>query len=142
MHSPISKQVLFATVLCGLTLSSGSLLAGARVVSGQWEHTMTTDGEAESDKATDCMTAEEAASINGDSKTGRAYYERKAHGTCKIKMFELKGNTMSYVLSCGDRSIENTVTFRGETSEGVTISEGPDGIQTMHIKSRRLGACP
>ena len=49
---------------------------------------------------------------------------------------------MSYVISCGDRSIENTVTFHGETSEGVTISKGPDGTSTMHVKSRRLGACP
>jgi Protein of unknown function (DUF3617) len=142
MHSNIPKHVVFGTVLCGLTLSSGLLLAGARVVGGQWEHTMTTDGEAGSDKATTCMTAEEAASINGDSKSGRAYNERKAPGACKIKTFELKGNTMSYVVSCGNRSVENTVTFHGDTSEGTTISKGPEGTQTMHIKSRRLGACP
>jgi hypothetical protein len=135
------RRILSGLLLCALILSSGSLVAGARVVSGQWEHTMTTDGEPGSDKVTDCMTPEEAASINGDSQGGRAFFEKKAHGACKLKVFELKGSTMSYVVNCGARSVENTVTFHGETSEGVTVSKGPEGTQTMHVNSRRLGAC-
>jgi hypothetical protein len=111
-------------------------------MSGQWEHTMTTDGETESRKVSACMSADEAAAFNGDSKTGRAYFEKKAHGPCTIKSFEIKGDTMSYLLSCGDRSIDSKVTFHGETSEGVTTTKAPDGTHTMHTKSRRLGACP
>ena len=142
MHSkPAARRTLSRTLLCGLLLASGPLLAGARVVGGQWEHTMTTDGQAEPRKVTGCMTADEAAAYNGDSKTGRAYFEKKSQGHCTIKTFELQGITMSYLLICGDRSIENKVTFYGNTSEGVTITKAPDGTHTMHTKSRRLGAC-
>jgi hypothetical protein len=141
MNSKTAKRVLFGTILCGLLLASGPLLAGARVVAGQWEHTMTTEGQTEPKKVSVCMTADEAASFNGDSKSGRAYFEKKMHAPCSIKTFELKGNTLSYLLVCGDRTIENTVTFHGETSEGVTVTKAPDGTHTMHVKSRRLGAC-
>jgi len=142
MNFKPTKQTLSRSALCALLLASGSLLAGARVMGGQWEHTMTTDGEAQPRKVTACMSAEEAAAFNGDSKTGRAYFEKKAHGPCKIKTFEIQGNTMSYALTCGDRSIENKVTFHGDSSEGVTVTKAPDGTHTMHTKSRRLGACP
>jgi hypothetical protein len=88
------------------------------------------------------MSVEEAAAFNGDSTTGRAYFEKKQPKTCTIKRFELQGNTMSYQLGCGARSIENKVTFHGDTSEGVTVTKAPDGTHTMHTKARRLGACP
>jgi hypothetical protein len=142
MNSKPVKRTLCRTIICALLLAPWTLLAAARVMGGQWEHTMTTDGETQPRKVTACMSAEEAAAFNGDSKTGRAYFEKKAHGPCKIKSFEIAGNTMSYALTCGDRSIENKVTFHGESSEGVTITKGPDGTDTMHTKSRRLGACP
>ena len=101
---------------------------------------MTTDGQPER-KVTVCMKADEVAGLNGDTKTGRAYFEKKMRGPCTIKTFELKGETLGYLLDCGDRTIENTVTFHGETSEGVTVTKAPDGTHTMHIKSRRLGPC-
>jgi hypothetical protein len=142
MHLEITKRTGTRTIFCALLLASGAVWAGSRVVSGQWEYTMSADGETESNKLTACMTAEEAAAFNGDSKTGRAYFEKKQPRTCTIKSFELQGNTMSYRLACGDRSIENKVTFHGDTSEGVTITKAPDGTHTMHTKARRLGACP
>jgi Protein of unknown function (DUF3617) len=138
----ITDRTLSRAILCGLFLASGPLLAGVRVVSGQWEHTMTTDGETQSRKVTACLSADEAKGINGDSKAGRAYFEKKQKGPCKIKTFEIKGNTLSYALSCGDRTIENKTTFHGETSEGVSITKALDGTHTMHVKSRRLGPCP
>jgi hypothetical protein len=104
--------------------------------------TTTTDGEKEPEKVTACMKADEAAGFNGDSASGRAYFERKMGAHCTIKTFELKGGTLSYLLICGDRTIENTVTFHGETSEGVTVTRAPDGTHTMHVKARRVGACP
>jgi hypothetical protein len=137
-----NKRALFGSIFCGLLLASGPLLAGARVTAGQWEHTMTTDGQTEPKKVSACMKADEAASFNGDSKSSRAYFEKKMHGPCTIRTYELKGDTLSYLLSCGDRTIENTVTFHGETSEGVTVTKAPDGTHTTHVKSRRLGACP
>lgn len=143
MDAKATKHVFLGTIVCGLLLASAPLLAGAtRVVAGQWEHTMTTDGQTEARKVSVCMKPDEAASFNGDSKSGRAYFEKKMQGACTVKRFELKGDTLSYLLSCGDRTIENTVTFHGETSEGTTVTKAPDGTHTSHIKSRRLGACP
>ena len=136
------KRIGSQTVFCALLVAPGALWAGARVVNGQWEYTMTADGKAEPNTITVCMSAEEAAAFNGDSKTGRAYFEKKQPKTCTIKSFDLQGNTMSYHLECGARSIENKVTFHGDTSEGVTITKAPDGTHTMHTKARRLGACP
>ena len=138
----ITNRTLSRTILCGLVLAPGALLAGVRVMSGQWEHTMTTDGETLSRKVTACLSADEANGINGNSKTGRAYFEKKQKGPCKIKTFEIKGDTLSYTLSCGDRTIENRTAFHGETSEGVSVTKAPDGTHTMHVKSRRLGPCP
>jgi hypothetical protein len=137
-----THPTLFRTVLCCLLLASGPLLAGLRVVSGQWEHTMTSDGDTPPRKVTTCMTADEASSINGDSRTGRAYFEKKQRGPCKIKTFEIQGDTVSYQLGCGDRTIESKTTFHGDTSEGTTTTKAPDGTHTMHVKSRRMGACP
>ena len=142
MNLERTKRIGSRTLSCALLLASGTLWAGSRVVGGQWEYTMTTDGETESNKITVCMSVEEAAAFNGDSTTGRAYFEKKQPKTCTIKRFELQGNTMSYQLGCGARSIENKVTFHGDTSEGVTVTKAPDGTHTMHTKARRLGACP
>jgi len=137
-----TKRTLVGMISLGLLLVAAPLWAAARVLAGQWEHTMTTDGEAEPHKATVCMKAAEADGLNGDAKTGRAYFEKKMHGPCTIKTFELKGDTLSYLLSCGERTIENKVTFHGDSSEGVTVTHGPDGVLTMRTKSSRLGACP
>lgn len=84
------------------------------------------------------MSVEEAAAFNGDSTTGRAYFEKKQPKTCTINRFELQGNTMSYQLGCGARSIENKVTFHGDTSEGVAVTKAPDGTHTMSLT--RVGA--
>jgi hypothetical protein len=91
MSSKTIRPALCRTLLGGLLFMSGPLLAGDRVVSGQWEHTMTTDGQAQPRKVTACMSADEAAAFGGDSKTARAYFEKKAHGPCTVKAFEIQG---------------------------------------------------
>ena len=140
--SKTTRRLLTGTILGGFLLASGTILAAARVVAGQWEYTMTTDGQAESRKATACMTADEAAAYNGDLATVRAYFEKKQRGPCKIKTVDVQGNTLSYLLTCGDRTIETKVTFHGDTSEGVTTTKVGATTQTTHTKARRLGACP
>ena len=120
------------------------LLAAERMLSGQWESAMTTYGETRIVKF--CIDAAEAASNNGDSKSGREFAEKKAKkagGTCTIETYDIKGDTISYSMLCGNRSIKSTQTYGGETAEGVlsTTVQGKTTTNTQ-IKSRRIGSCP
>jgi len=89
-----------------------------------------------------CLTQEQAAALNGDSKAGRADAIKRAGKRCTVKSWEASGDTVSYELVCGDRTISDTTRYHGETSEGVkTITfEGKKSSTT--ITSKRLGACP
>src|SRR5689334_2850312 len=143
MTHQTTQRFLLRTLLGGLLLGSATVLGGVRAMSGQWEYVMTTDGQPEPRKTTACMSPAEAAAYNGDLATVRAYFEKKQRGPCKIKTIGVAGDTLSYVLDCGDRTIENKVTFHGDTSEGVMVAKTAAGkTQTTHTKARRLGACP
>ena len=137
-----AQRILSSVILGGFLFASGSALGAPRVISGQWEYTMTTDGQEEPRKITSCMSVAEAAAYNGDLATVRAFFEKKQRGLCKIKTVEVQANSVSYFLSCGERTIENKITFHGDTSESVSVAKGPEGTQTMRTKARRLGACP
>jgi len=62
-----------------LALASAPLSAGERIRPGQWEFTITHPGS-EPNVFKHCVTADEATSVNGDTKTARAYAEKKAAG--------------------------------------------------------------
>ena len=139
------KWVSFSVVFGSLLLAAAtSPLAAERMSSGQWESAMTTDGATRNVKF--CIDAAEAASNNGDSKTGRDFAEKKAKkagGRCTVESYDIKGDTVSYSMLCGDRTIKSNQAFRGDTSEGVltTTVQGKAPVTTQ-IKSRRLGSCP
>lgn len=105
---------------------------------------MTTDGATRSVKF--CIDAAEAASNNGDSKTGRDFAEKKAQkagSRCTVEAYDIKDSTVSYTLLCGDRTIKSTQTYRGDVAEGVlSTSLQGKATTTTQIKSRRLGSCP
>ena len=104
---------------------------------------MTTDGATRT--VTGCLSADEAASINGDSKSARGFAEKKGEklgSPCKIKSYEITGDTGSYALSCGDRTITDKTVYHGETSEGVKTVTRDGKTITTRIKSRRIGTCP
>ena len=104
---------------------------------------MTTDGDTRT--VTFCISAAEAASINGDSKSGREFAEQKAKKSgspCAIKAYDIKGDTVSYTLSCGQRVITDRTTFHGDTSEGVKTVVSASMTVTTPVRSRRIGACP
>ena len=117
-------------------------VAADRIASGKWESAMTTDGTTRT--VTYCISPEEAASINGDSKTGRDFAEKKAAksgSSCVIKSYEIKGETVFYSLTCGSRSITDATVFHGETSEGVKTITNEGKTVTTRLKSRRVGTC-
>jgi hypothetical protein len=89
-----------------------------------------------------CMTSDQANEMNGDTKTARAFAEKRTKGRCTIKSYDVQGNTVSYSLVCGGRTIDSTTTFIGDKSEGTLKTTTADGaVDTKIVKARRLGAC-
>jgi Protein of unknown function (DUF3617) len=142
----LPRQTILFGALNGLVLLFFALSvaeAADRIANGKWESAMTTDGETKT--VTYCISPAEAASINGDSRTGRDFAEKKAEkagSRCTIKSYDLKGDTGSYILNCGSRTITDTTNYHGDTSEGVkTVTNEGVTIKTS-LKSRRVGPCP
>jgi len=116
------------------------LQAADRMAAGQWEFTLTGNGESRTMKQ--CMSPDQANEMNGDTKTARAFAEKRANGRCTIKSYDIQGDTVKYSLVCGDRTIDSRTTFHGDTSEGTLKTTTADGnVDTRTVKARRLGAC-
>ena len=138
MPSRISTALLAAI---GLTLAVAPLSAADRLQIGQWEFTSTTKGEAHTFKR--CVTPDEAGSVNGDTRSARAYAEKQTAGHCTISAYKVGGNAVSYAMVCGPRTIRCTATYHGDTFESdlKTKAEGAAEVVT-HVKAHRLGDCP
>lgn len=90
-----------------------------------------------------CMTPDQANEMNGDTKTARGFAEKRTKGRCTIKSYDIQGNTVKYSLVCGDRTIDSSTTFTGDTSEGTLTTTTADGkVDAKTVKAHRLGACP
>jgi len=139
--SPFRTRASLLAFLLGL--SAATLQAADRMALGQWEYTLTSEGSTHT--VSHCVTQDEASAVNGSEKSAREAAEKNAtrtsRGRCTVRSFGIKGDTVSYTLVCGDRTIESTATFHGDTSEGVlATTTGGKAIQTQ-VKARRLGAC-
>jgi len=132
VHSILSASTVFL-------LAMQPVSAADRIASGKWESAITTDGDTKT--ITHCISAAEAASLNGDSKSGRAFAEKKADGRCAISAYDINGATVSYTLVCGARTIKDKTTFHGETAEGTKTVTGQGETTTSTLKSRRIGPC-
>src|ERR1700730_6020048 len=136
------ERTLLLTSVCVLVLAATPRLRTAdRMAAGQWEFTMTSNGESRTMEQ--CMTPEKVNDMNGDTKTAPACAEKKAKGRCTIKSYDIQGDTVKYALVCGDRTIDSSTTFHGETSEGTPTTTTAEGkVDAKIVKARRLGACP
>ena len=135
------KTVLLS--LAALFVTSLRLDGAERMTPGQWEFTTTTNGASHSSKY--CVDTDLAAVANGDSRTGKEAAEKNAAKTksnCKVTDFTANGDTVSYTLTCGARTITNSTRYHGDSYEGVLTTKTASGQTTSDIKARRLGACP
>ena len=141
----VSRHKILVGALYTLLLSflaTSAVEAAERLVSGKWEYAMTTNGATRT--IAGCLSSDEAASINGDSRSARDFAEKKGEkrgSPCKIKSYELTGDTQSYALACGDSTITDKTVYHGETSEGVKTVTHDGKTITTRIKSRRIGTC-
>lgn len=132
-----------SAALLMLLLATPAALAADRVENGKWESEITANGDTRT--ITYCITPAEAASLNGDSATGRDFAEKKAQKAatpCAYKSYQIMGDTVTYTMVCGNRTITDKTIYRGQTANGVkTITRDGQTVE-MHLSSRRLGACP
>ena len=142
----MAAQLIKSTLLRGVLIASALAMpvaeAADRIVSGKWEAAMTTDGATRT--VSYCVDAAEATSINGDSRSARDFAEKKAKkagSSCAITSYEIKGDTGSYSMTCGSRTITDKTTYHGETTEGVKTITNEGKTVTTHLKSHRIGTC-
>ena len=89
-----------------------------------------------------CITQDEAASINGDTRTARAYAEKKAQKAsepCAFKSYEVSGETVSYTMVCGTRTITDKTAYHGQSADGVKTITKEGQTMSMQINSQRVG---
>jgi hypothetical protein len=137
---PWLKRLLSPAALCGLLFfCAPHIYAAERLASGQWEFAMTTDGSTRT--ISQCITAEKAKEVNGDSKSGREYAEKGAKGRCSVRSYDVSGDTVSYSLMCGSTQIESVQTYHGDSSDGTKTTTTDGKTVKTQVKARRLGAC-
>jgi len=139
-HTSFSLRLLFGAFVAGGPIAgSTTLYAADRLVPGKWEFSTTSDGTPR--VFTNCMSAEDASQVNGDSKSGRAAAEKKAAGRCTVESYTALGSSVEYTIACGSRTIKSATVFHGDSSES-TVTTTVDGkTVTSQVKARRLGAC-
>jgi len=128
---------LFAFV--ALLFIAVNVAAADRVQAGEWETTMTMPGVAKPAVTKHCITAAEAALMNGDLATLRKYLEestaKNTRGRCSVKSVAIDGNRTIATIACGKTEVVGTTTYHGDRYES-TSSNG------TKLVGKRLGACP
>lgn len=138
-ESSFHRRIRLILASLALSIVAGPLPAAERMSAGEWEFSMTTDGETHAVKH--CITADEATGFNGDSATGKKYVEDKGKGHCAVKAYDASGNRISYSLNCADRQIDSVTEFAGDSSKGTLTTTDDGKVVTTSVVGRRLGDC-
>ena len=127
-------------VVCTLLIVTAPSLAAERMKAGQWELTITEGGH--SHTTTECDTEEKVKAANGTPEEVRTAVEQRAAAmNCTIKNFKMDGDTVSYTTACTTFSMDNKISYHGDSMETETTMKGSGGASRI-VKARRLGACP
>ena len=131
-----SKSQLLIGTLALLAVGVPSVASALEIEAGEWQTTDTTvvDGKAEKPEvSTDCVTAEEAR----DPMKALTEMQKQEGQQCRRMDAKQNGNTVSFVMQCGDAQkgsvdMEMTFTFDGTRHyTGSYKSEMSLGGQTM-----------
>lgn len=119
-------------------LLAANAFAADRVQAGLWE-TKLSAAPSKPMVTKYCITAADAALMNGDLPTLRKYLQEstaeKSKGRCSVKSVELKANRTVVTTVCGKVQMVSTTTYFGNRYEA-TNSNGTT------LSGKRLGACP
>ncbi len=119
------------------TGAASSARAADRVRAGQWVGTTTVGGKTY--PTSSCLSAAEAAGINGDAKAIQAYLQTIVPPEiCAISDVKAEGSQVVYTASCtaGAKKTVKTVTtsYHGDHSEGTDTTGGK-------TEAKLVGAC-
>jgi hypothetical protein len=144
------KRMLACTCFAASTTigtAIGVSIAQDRVQPGLWEITLVQDGAPST--STYCITRAAAGVMNSDSATVQEYVEQAVSkedgGDCRLKKFELQGNTLSLIKACRSGESEFTIslvrTYHGDTAESEVVSKAGERELRIKSKQRRVGFC-
>lgn len=110
------RVLQYATLLC---CAARSGLAADRVRAGEWEMTAEVNGRMISRST--CMSGSDAAAINGDEASLRAYAERASvPAGCTVSDVKIDGDRVIVTSVCaGDKQHIGTTTYHGDALETV-----------------------
>jgi len=135
-----SGTILRAVVFALISVAAFSSPGTGRMTPGQWELTTTTKGESQVLKF--CADAATLAIANGDAQSGReALVKLHSKTKCAVADFKAEGSTLSYMLTCHDRTAWISETYHGDRYEGVLKTKTSSEEITSDYKARRLGDC-
>ena len=134
------KTLNIVTVLAlavAIVVSSRAAWSAERMKSGKWE--MTNSGRGQSRVSTACVTPQSANDVNGTPAEMRAFVEKtSAAANCTIQYFNVKGDTISYGMTCSGVPVESTTIYHGDAYEMTMSSKG---VETGRVTAKRIGAC-
>lgn len=123
-----------------LACAAPPLHAADRLMAGQYSFTATTGGETRT--STHCFTADDAKAVNADAIAGRDFAEKATKGTCTIRTYDVKGDTVSYTMACGKSVTTTSATYHGDSFEGDTTTVvGTSILRATHTQGKREGNC-
>ena len=108
--------------------------AADRVHAGQWQTTVNVAGQSMSRSV--CLSADDAALINGDAASIKAYAEKVgAPAGCKVKDVKINGDQVQITSICasGKENVGST-TYHGDRYEATNTNGAK-------AESRRVGDC-
>lgn len=138
------KRTTNLTVLVtavAMTLTAASLSAADRMRVGQWEVATTERGKTTAFKQ--CVRAADAAAMNGDAKSSRAFFEKNIPASCKFTDYRIEGSSAFFTMTCGNITVHSVTRYHGDGYESESKTTVGGGKETVsHISAKRLGDCP
>ena len=137
----MNKMICIVLFLISLLLFSCTVQKGPNMKEGLWEITVKMDipgmpVQMPPRTSTQCLTPKEAVP---QPQQGEANQE------CKEVKQDIKGDTVSWSVECktkeGIAVSEGTITYKGDTFEGVITMKQRDMKAIQHLSGRWIGQC-
>jgi len=136
----MAKKIFYTIFISLVIVSFGTAFAGPDMEPGEWEITTETEMTGMSPQTqthVQCLTDNEMVPV-----------EDEANKTCQIEDIQVKGDTVSWKMTCGEGDsggMNGTgwVTYKGDTMKGeMDMTIMPWGTQMKNtLSGRRLGDC-
>ena len=134
-----NSSLISSFALAFLSFAAAPMLHAAdRVNAGEWETTMTANGQSHTSKS--CKTEAQAKEANRNAQEMREAAAKDRKTGCSLDDIRAEGNLVSYTLACGDSVTQVKATYHDGNSWESVMTNNKHGTTTA--KGRRLGACP